>query len=98
VGGGSKSNAWLQIVADVMGRPVVRPRINEAGVLGAALIAGAGCGVFASLEDGVSSMVKLDCTFEPRGPQAAQYDERFTQYRHLWPLLKDHVRAFTAPG
>ncbi len=92
VGGGSKSEAWLQVVADVMGRPVVRPQINEAGVLGAAIIAGAGCGVFSSLEDGVRTMVKLDRTFEPTATRQAQYTERFTQYRQLWPLLQAYVR------
>ena len=46
VGGGSKSDAWIQISADILGRPFVRPKINEAGVLGAAILAGVGCGVF----------------------------------------------------
>ena len=93
VGGGSKSEAWLQIVADVMGRPVVRPQINEAGALGAAIIAGAGCGVFPSLAAGVETMVKLERTFEPDGRRQAQYDERFAQYRQLWPLLRTYVRG-----
>jgi xylulokinase len=92
VGGGSKSEAWLQIVADVMGRPVVRPQINEAGVLGAAIIAGTGCGVFSSLEAGVETMVKLERKFEPDEGKRAQYDERFARYRQLWPLLQDYVR------
>ena len=92
VGGGSKSEAWLQIVADVMGRPVVRPQINEAGVLGAAIIAGVGCGVFSSLEDGVATMVKAERMFEPDDRKQMQYNERFAKYRQLWPLLQDYVR------
>jgi xylulokinase len=92
VGGGSKSEAWLQVVADVMGRPVVRPQITEAGVLGAAIIAGVGCGVFSSLADGVGTMVRLDRTFEPDARKQVQYDERFAKYRQLWPLLKDYLR------
>jgi xylulokinase len=93
VGGGSKSEAWLQIVADVMGRPVARPQIKEAGVLGAAIIAGAGCGVFPSLEAGVETMVKWERTFEPDAKKRTQYDERFAQYQQLWPLLKGYVRG-----
>jgi len=96
VGGGSKSEAWLQIVADVMGRPVVRPQINEAGVLGAAIIAGAGCGVFPSLEAGVETMVKLGRTFEPDEARRAQYDGRFARYRQLWPLLREYLRELNA--
>ncbi len=91
-GGGSKSEAWLQIVADVMGRPVVRPRFSEAGVLGAAINAGTGCGAFPSLEAGVKTMVTLDRTFEPNEKRRAQYDERFARYRQLWPLLKGFLR------
>jgi len=93
VGGGSKSEAWLQIVADVMGRPVMRPQITEAGVLGAAIIAGAGCGVFSSVGDGVETMVKLERTFDPDEMKRAQYDERFGKYQQLWPLVQDYLRG-----
>jgi len=96
VGGGSKSEAWLQIVADVMGRPVVKPQINEAGVLGAAILAGAGCGVFSALDEGVGTMVKLERTFYPRPQMQQRYDERFEQYRRLWPLMKAYLREITA--
>jgi xylulokinase len=33
VGGGSKSDAWVQICADIMARPCIRPRVTEAGTL-----------------------------------------------------------------
>ncbi len=90
-GGGSKSDAWLQVVADVMQRPVVRPKINEAGALGAAIIAGVGCGLFPALETGVEAMVKLERTFEPDAQKMTQYDQRFAKYRQLWPLLKGYL-------
>ena len=91
VGGGSKSDAWIQISADILGRPFVRPRINEAGVLGAAILAGVGCGVFPSLEAGVQIMVQLERTFEPDAHKQALYTERFVQYQRLWPLLADYL-------
>ncbi len=94
-GGGSKSDAWLQICADILGRPFIRPQINEAGALGAAIMAGAGSGVFASLREGVETMVKLERTFEPNPLMQRRYDERFEKYRKLWPLLQDYVRALT---
>ncbi|MGD0878173.1 MAG: FGGY-family carbohydrate kinase [Anaerolineales bacterium] len=92
VGGGSKSDAWIQISADILGCPIVRPRINEAGVLGAAILAGAGCGVFPSLEDGVIQMVKWGKTFEPDPRKQALYTERFAKYQRLWPLLAGYLR------
>lgn len=95
VGGGSKSDAWIQICADILGRPFVRAKINEAGALGAAIIAGTGSGIFPSLEVGVETMVKLDRTFYPDPRQQRLYDDRFEKYRRLWPLMADYLRELT---
>ena len=92
VGGGSKSDAWIQVCADIMGCPFVRPKITEAGALGAAIIAGVGAGVFPSFESGVEAMVQLERTFEPDTPMQRLYAGRFEEYRSLWPLVKDYVR------
>ncbi len=92
VGGGSKSDAWLHICADILGRPFVRAKINEAGALGAAIIAGTGSGIFPSLEAGVEAMVKLDRTFYPDPQQQRLYDDRFEKYQRLWPLMADYLR------
>ena len=80
VGGGSKSDAWIQLSADILGRPFMRPKITEAGVLGAAIVAGVGSGIFPSLAVGVETMVRPERTFEPNPRQQRLYDERFAQY------------------
>jgi sugar (pentulose or hexulose) kinase len=54
VGGGANSLPWVQIKADVTGCPCVVPDIGEATALGAAIVAGGGCGVFASEADMIS--------------------------------------------
>jgi xylulokinase len=92
VGGGSKSDAWIQICADVFGRPFVRPTITEAGALGAAIIAGVGSGVFPSYETGVEAMVSLERAFEPDPQRHGRYERRFEKYRRLWPLMRDYLR------
>jgi len=92
VGGGSKSDAWLQTCADILGRPLVRPRITEAGALGAAIIAGVGCGAFSSYEAGVEAMVSLERTFEPDPQQHKLYEGRFEKYTRLWPLMEEYLR------
>jgi xylulokinase len=92
VGGGSKSDAWVQMCADIMGRPFVRPRITEAGALGAAIIAGVGKGVFPTYEAGVAAMVQLERTFEPDRRKEALYQGRFEKYRRLWPLMQEYLR------
>ncbi|MCJ7661372.1 MAG: FGGY family carbohydrate kinase [Anaerolineales bacterium] len=95
-GGGSQSDMWVQTCADIMGTPITRPEITEAGALGAAIIAGVGSGIFASHEEGVQAMVKMEHTFEPDPKKYEQYNHRYEQYRRLWPLLKEYLFDFTA--
>jgi xylulokinase len=91
VGGGSKSDAWLQISADILGKPMVRTSVSEAGCLGAAILAGVGGGAFPSLPDAVNAMVSLGERFDPDPRRQADYGERFERYRALWPLMKDYL-------
>jgi xylulokinase len=98
VGGGSKSDAWIQLCADILGRPFVRPKITEAGALGAAIIAGVGAGVFSSFEAGVEAMVRLERTFEPNPQQQKLYESRYETYRRLWPLMKGYLRDLASDG
>ncbi len=92
VGGGSKSDTWLQVCADILGRPLTRVKVAEAGALGAAILAGAATGVFQSVEEGADVMVGTERIFEPDSASQTQYDVRFGKYRNLWPLMKKYLR------
>ena len=89
VGGGSKSDAWLQLSADILDTPITRAKVTEAGALGAAILAGAGCGIFTSLSDGVESMVSLDRSFEPNAGVVERYRELYDRYRRLEALHEE---------
>ena len=66
VDGGAAANDLLcRFQADILGVPVVRPRITETTVLGAAFLAGLGAGVWSSLDE-LSGVWQLDRRFEPR--------------------------------
>jgi xylulokinase len=93
VGGGSKSDAWLQLSADILGKPVVRTKVPEAGSLGVAILAGVGTGAFSSLPEAVQAMVALGSRFEPNAARQRAYSERYERYRSLWPLMKDFLRT-----
>jgi len=70
VDGGAAANDLLcRFQADVLGVAVVRPRITETTVLGAAFLAGLGAGVWSSLDD-VADVWQLDRRFEPRMGEA----------------------------
>ena len=65
IDGGMASNAWLaQDLADVLGLTVERPRFVETTALGAAMLAGVGCGMFASLEQAAAMRGTVE-RFEP---------------------------------
>jgi xylulokinase len=93
VGGGSKSDMWLQVCADIMGCPITRPVITEAGAMGAAILAGMGKGVYPSVKTGVENMVKLECTIEPNPSMTDRYARRYEQYHRIWPLMKQFLTA-----
>ncbi len=95
VGGGSKSDSWLQLTADIFGIPVVRPAVTEAGALGAAIIAGVGAGVWPSYDAAVDTMVTLDRTFDPRPNVHAAYEPQYEKYRQIWPLMKAFLRGIS---
>ena len=49
-GGGAASDPWCQIRADMLGRPIRRLKTLDAGVLGAAILAGVGASCFPSID------------------------------------------------
>lgn len=97
-GGGARSDAWLQLLADIMDRPVERPVITDPAALGAALIAGVGSGAYAHFEEAVAATVKVARRFEPRPRWVALYRAQLERYRRLLPLLEEITgRCFSSP-
>jgi xylulokinase len=90
-GGGAKSDRWLQIKADILGVPLVRPRITEGSILGAAILAGTATGVYRSAAEGVAQLVKRDKVFEPNPARHRLYQEKLEEYRELFPLLREFL-------
>jgi xylulokinase len=92
-GGGSRSRAWVQLCADILGRPFERTDVSEAGALGAAILAGSGTGVYASLEEGTAVTVRIRDRLDPTAANIEPYEQRYKRYLHLWSLLEDYLRA-----
>lgn len=87
-GGGASSALWCEIVATVLGRPVRRPPIADAGCLGAAILAATGIGWYASAADAAEAMAPAAGeTFVPRTDWAATYAVAFARYRTIHPAL-----------
>lgn len=91
-GGGARSDAWLQIKADIFGVPFARPRITEGSVLGAAMLAGLATGALRSPAEGAERFVKIERVFEPDARRHAIYRERHALYRQFFPRLQDLLK------
>jgi xylulokinase len=85
VGGGARSELWLQIKADVTGRTVRAVVADEPTALGAAVLAGLAAGVFRDIADAVARTVTLaPRAYEPDERTRSVYQERYAQYRALY--------------
>ena len=93
-GGGSASEVWCQIRADILGVPLQRTAMRDAGVLGAALIAGVGIGIFSSLQQAAKDFVKMDAEFAPDPPQTERHDKRYELYKLLYRQLVPFNEVF----
>lgn len=82
-GGGAKSALWRQIIADVIALPVVWTPSVETASLGAAMLAGLGSGVFASLDEARARMVKRQAVQEPDPARVEVYAELVERYRQV---------------
>jgi autoinducer-2 kinase len=93
-GGAAKGTLWPQILADVLNVPVTTPRVKESSALGAAVCAGIGVDIYASLS-AAAELVEFDRTFDPDAGAAAAYDELFDHwmevYRRTLDLSEDGV-------
>ncbi|NUP99868.1 MAG: hypothetical protein HUU35_08435 [Armatimonadetes bacterium] len=88
-GGGSKSELWLQIHADVCGLPLYLTKVPDATCLGTAVCAAAGAGSYPSLREAAANMVHITRKIEPNPAQAEVYDFMYRRYTDLYPALRD---------
>lgn len=89
IGGGAKSSTWMQLKADLLGKPVHAMRVSEAVCLGAAILAGTATGCYRSARSASLELSRIERTYRPEAKKAAVYRERFALYRELYPALKD---------
>jgi len=88
-GGGSQSDAAMQLTADMFGLPASRPHIYEASGLGAAIDGAVGMGIHPDFSQAVAAMTHLGDTFQPDVKNHQLYNELFEQvYRQIYPRVK----------
>jgi glycerol kinase len=87
-GGACANDLLMQFQADLLGVPVVRPQVIETTALGAAYLAGLGCGLYGGVDE-LSALWREERRFEPQMPRE-RVAERMARWAHA-------VRQTVAP-
>ncbi|GGY31607.1 FGGY-family carbohydrate kinase [Pseudoduganella albidiflava] len=98
-GGGSQSDAAMQLTADIFGLPAVRAHVYEASGLGAAIAGAVGLGLHRDFASAVAAMTRPGRAFEPDAANRCLYDQLYRRvylrmYRRLRPLYGE-IAAIT---
>jgi sugar (pentulose or hexulose) kinase len=93
-GGGSQSEAAMQLTADIFGLPASRPHVYEASGLGAAMDAAVGAGVQPDFPSAIRDMTRVRDTFEPDPQAHARYEELYNEvYKKMYKQLKSFYQV-----
>ncbi len=89
-GGGSRSDFWNQIYADVLGITCVRNVIEESTSLGAAILAASGAGIFSDIAKAAENLCKVDKKWIPNEANNKFYNELSNFAFDIYSLLKSN--------
>jgi sugar (pentulose or hexulose) kinase len=90
VGGiGARYDRWLQLLADMLGRPVTRTALSTPAPLGAAILAGIGLGVWPHYKEAVRAMVRPTEEFTPDERRHGRYARGLATYRRWRARLSE---------
>jgi len=88
-GGGARSALWSQIKADIYRKPVYTLAASEGGILGSAILAGVGAGVYPDIRAGAARCVHVADAFQPRQALAARYDYLYDLFQEVHDRLQE---------
>ncbi|MHB1314552.1 MAG: FGGY-family carbohydrate kinase [Christensenellales bacterium] len=87
VGGGSKSDTFMQIRADIFKIPVATINCMEPGAFGDALLGGVASGIYNNIRDIADKLIRITKVFEPNPVNMNIYDEKYKQNQYLMQLI-----------
>lgn len=87
-GGGGKSPLWRQILANVLGIRLEVVACEEGPGYGGAILAAVARGKFKSVAQATRKLVRVVDTVKPDPALTQRYEERYGQFRQIYPCLK----------
>lgn len=92
-GGATKSRFWMQTHADVSNIAIHIPKINEAPVLGSAILGAVAGGVYGSVSEASRNMTEIIDRIEPNQERHQEYRFYVQKYAELYPLMSDWMHG-----
>jgi len=89
-GGGSKSAFWSQLHADILNRNIINVSSKNASLIGAAICAGIGIGMFETDEDGVRAFTHIGEFYAPNLQDNSIYNEVFSIFVRTYEVLRNN--------
>jgi len=87
-GGATRSPLFMQIYADVTGRRIAVGQDVEASLLGSAIVAAVGAGLYPDFDRATAQMISISGSYEPNQEQHQRYQFYVEQYQATYPQLK----------
>ena len=87
-GGGAKSPLWKKMIANILNLKVDVIESEEGPALGGAMLAAVACGEYKNVEEAAAKIVRIVDTVEPEEELVKKYDERYQQFRQIYPVCK----------
>jgi xylulokinase len=92
LGGGSKSDVWCQIKADILGKKIAVMKTEESASLGAAMLGGVACGLFKDIKD-AAAMLEQKKEYFPEKNACRLYEKGYARYQMLYESFKPLYRT-----
>lgn len=87
-GGGAKSRLWCRMIANILNIKVCVPMTEEGPALGAAMLAAVGTGAYRDVYEAAEKIVKTKETILPDKEIAGRYENKYRQFKKIYPALK----------
>jgi len=95
VGGAARNPFWMQNKADVIGKRIEVPEVEDATPLGAAMLAGIGVGIYRDERDAYECVRRDGPVYEPDPRATERYATWFQTYKMIYPALKPVSHAIS---
>jgi xylulokinase len=84
IGGGARSDEWLQILADCLGLEVRTVNTTEGGGLGAVILAMTAASAYPDIQTACNALISYEKSFKPNPVRIKNYDNKYKEFKQLY--------------